>query len=172
MCCATKNELLISHDHMLLLYLRHSIAPSPITTMSGIIHYRTLSSDSQGTSKSPRSTSPPSHTFHQSILPHVPTPALLESVAGGAHYSGVNVEAESVLKRRRASASRSHSDLSHDHRRILDDLTELYCGRPTLEILQRSWSKDAQFEVSYCVFFAYGSHFATPGPIVQMQRLR
>lgn len=81
------------------------------------------------------------------------------------------MEAESGLKRRRTSVNRSNSDLSHDHRRILDDLTELYCGRPTLEILERSWNKDAQFEVSYCIFFACGSDFATPGPIVQMQRL-
>ena len=95
-------------------------------------------------------------------MPRVPIPSLVQSVAGGAHYSGVNVESESVLKRRRGSASRSHSDLSHDHRRILDDLTELYCARPTLEIFERSWNKDAQFEVSYCISFAYGSDFAIP----------
>jgi hypothetical protein len=163
----------LRHDHSGLVISESQLA-SPITTtiMSGIPHHRTLSRDSQGTFKPPRSPSPPSHTFHPSILPRVPIPSLVESVAGGAHYSGVNVETESVLKRRRGSASRSHSDLSHDHRRILDDLTELYCARPTLEILERSWNKDAQFEVSYCVFFAYGSDFSTPGSIVQMQWLR
>jgi len=139
-----------------------------------VVHHRSFSSDSQGSSKPPRSPSPPCHTFHPSILPRMPTPALVESVAGAAHYSGVNVETESVVKRRRSSTSRPHTELNHNHQRILDDLTELYCARPTLEILERSWHKDAQFEVSHCTSFGngFGLYLAISGPTVQMQRLR
>jgi hypothetical protein len=80
----------------------------------------------------------------------VPTPALVESVAGGAHYSGVKVDTESLWRRRRSSANQPHTELRHNHQRVLDDLTELYCARPTLEILESSWNKDAQFEDPLC----------------------
>lgn len=51
----------------------------------------------------PSPTSPasplPTHTYHSSLLPRsIPTVALLDSVVGGAHYSGV----ESVNERRRS----------------------------------------------------------------------
>lgn len=115
--------------------------------MSGIRHHRSVSRDSHPHRKPARSPSPPSQTYHPSILPHsVPTPALVESVAGGAHYAGVKVDSDSILKHRRSSTSQSHTVLKHDHQRILDDLTELYCCRPTLEIFERSWSKNAEFE--------------------------
>ncbi|SJL00207.1 uncharacterized protein ARMOST_03519 [Armillaria ostoyae] len=117
-------------------------------------HHRSLSLESAHSS-SPRSPSPPSQTFHSSILPHsIPTPALLESVAGAAHYSGVKVDPES-LKHRRASMDRRSSanePVKADHQRIMADLKELYCCRPTVEIFERSWNKDAVFEdpLSYC----------------------
>ncbi|KIM48867.1 hypothetical protein M413DRAFT_60519 [Hebeloma cylindrosporum] len=139
--------------------------------MSGSVHHRSLSHDSQGTSKPPRSPSPPCHTFHPSILPRVPTPALVESVAGGAHYSGVNVETESVLKRRRTSASRPHTELNRDHQRVLDDLTELYCARPTLEILERSWNKDAQFEDPLCKCNGFVEYAAQPKLFIKSENI-
>ncbi|KAK0228361.1 hypothetical protein IW262DRAFT_1264011 [Armillaria fumosa] len=117
-------------------------------------HHRSLSLESAHSS-SPRSPSPPSQTFHSSILPHsIPTPALLESVAGAAHYSGVKVDPE-ALKHRRASMDRRSSaneSVKADHQRIMADLKELYCCRPTVEIFERSWNKDAVFEdpLSYC----------------------
>ena len=44
----------------------------------------------------------PTQTYHISILPRsIPTPALLDSAVGGAHYSGV----ESVNERRRSIRS-------------------------------------------------------------------
>ncbi|KAK0483440.1 hypothetical protein IW261DRAFT_1561265 [Armillaria novae-zelandiae] len=111
-------------------------------------HHRSLSLESAHSS-SPRSPSPPSQTFHSSILPHsIPTPALLESVAGAAHYSGVKVDPE-ALKHRRASMDRRSSanePVKADHQRIMADLKELYCCRPTVEIFERSWNKDAVFE--------------------------
>jgi len=49
----------------------------------------------------------PTQTYHLSILPRsIPTPALLDSALGGAHYSGV----ESVNERRRSVRS-SHTHL-------------------------------------------------------------
>jgi hypothetical protein len=117
------------------------------------LRHRSLSRDTQRTSyPPPRSPSPPSQTFHPSII--LPTPALVESVAGGAHYAGVRVDSDAVLKHRRDSSARKHTELGHHHEPILDDLTELYCGRPTLEIFERSWRKDAVFEVSRDITWA------------------
>ena len=95
-----------------------------------------------------RSPSPPSHTYHPTILP-IPTPALVESVAGGAHYSGIRLDHETQLKHRRRSSDAGdlHTELKPSHRRILNDLEELYGCRPTLEIFERSWNKEAEFEV-------------------------
>ena len=74
-------------------------------------------------------------------------PALFESAAGGAHYTGVKIDGASGMRLRRSSSQRQYSDLNHNHQRVLDDLTELYCCRPTLEIFERSWNADAEFEV-------------------------
>jgi len=109
-------------------------------------HHRTLSRDSNIATRQ-RSPSPPSQIHHPSLLP-LPTRALVESAAGGAHYSGVRVDGESLLKRRRSSHDHpsSHLEVKADHQQIIDDLKELYCCRPTLEIFERSWNKDAVFE--------------------------
>ena len=126
---------------------RISASRPPTTTMSVSHHHRSLSRESRSHRQATRSPSPPTQTFHPSILPHlVPTPALVESVAGGAHYAGVRVDADSSVRHRRSSTSQSHTVLKHDHQRILDDLTELYCCRPTLEIFERSWNPEAEFE--------------------------
>ena len=97
-------------------------------------------------SSSPRSPSPPSQTYYPSIL-SMPTPALVESAAGGAHYSGVKVDSEMLLKHRRNSSFKRHTEIEHHHQRVLEGLTELYCCRPTREIFERSWHRDAEFEV-------------------------
>lgn len=103
------------------------------------------------------STSPlPTQTYHSSILPSsIPIPALVDSAAGGAHYAGVKVDGGSAMRHRRSSSQQHHTELNHEHRRVLDDLTELYCCRPTLEIFERSWSNDAEFQVCVCVLFLY-----------------
>lgn len=112
-----------------------------------------MSSSSSSPNHRPRSPSPPSQTFHPSILPRsVPTPALVESVAGGAHYSGIKVEHDPSKHTTHPSMDRRRSsgevDVKADHHRVLADLQELYCCRPTQEIFERSWHKDAVFEVS------------------------
>lgn len=36
--------------------------------------------------------------------------------------------------------------LSPGRRRVLEDCLKLFCSEPSLEILERSWNKDATFE--------------------------
>lgn len=133
--------------------LRHASAkslpyppPFRVIMSESLYHHRRSSSSSSPTS--PRSPSPPSQTYHRSILT-MPTPALVESAAGGAHYSGIKVDSETLLKHRRNSSFKQHTEINHYHKRILEDLTELYCCRPTREIFERSWHKDAEFEVPF-----------------------
>ncbi|KAF8638515.1 hypothetical protein AX16_010498 [Volvariella volvacea WC 439] len=89
----------------------------------------------------------PTQTFHPPLLPF-PTSALVESVAGAAHYSGARVDPDSLLKHRHAGLDSPgrHTELHCEHERILNDLKELYSCRPNLEIFKRSWSHDATFE--------------------------
>lgn len=89
----------------------------------------------------------PSQTFHPPFLPF-PTPVLLESVAGAAHYSGSCVNPDAVMKRRHSDPEQLevHTELKCEHERVLNDLKELYCARPTMEIFHRSWMPDAIFE--------------------------
>jgi len=115
--------------------------------------YRVSSTDSSPRSvsfkRSPsaRSASPPTQTFHSTILPRsVPTPALVESVAGGAHYSGANMEPDQNHRHSSHEHRQSHTEVKTDHQGVLNDLKELYCCRPTREIFDRSWRRDALFE--------------------------
>jgi DNA-directed RNA polymerase subunit N (RpoN/RPB10) len=119
---------------------------SPFILLSLLIMSESHRRCSSSSSSSPRSPSPPSQTYYPSIL-SMPTPALVESAAGGAHYSGVKVDSEMFLKHRRNNSFKRHMEIKHYHQRILDDLTELYCCRPTREIFERSWHRDAEFEV-------------------------
>ena len=115
------------------------MSPQLLTIMSENYHHPSSSFS--------RTPSPPSQTYHPSILSMPSTPALVESAAGGAHYSGAKVDSEMLLKRRRNSSFKQHAEIKHYHQRILEDLTELYCCRPTREIFERSWHRDAEFEV-------------------------
>lgn len=95
--------------------------------------------------------SPPSPTqvYHPSLFPaHIPTPALLESAAaGGAHYSGAKIEHD-IRRIRRGSLRRgsSYVEVTGAHKKVIEDLNELYCCRPTREIFERTWRPDAVFE--------------------------
>jgi hypothetical protein len=69
-------------------------------------------------------------------------------VAGAAHYSGAKVNSGMGHQRRKSfTANERHTDLKEEHARVLKDLKELYCCRPTTEIFERSWTKDAIYEV-------------------------
>ncbi|KAG6853207.1 hypothetical protein C0991_006156 [Blastosporella zonata] len=117
----------------------------------------------QGSSSNPpRSPSPPTLTYHHPTLLPIPTPALVESVAGAAHYSGVKLEQEPPLKHRRSSHDygENHTQLKPSHQRILDDLQELYGCRPTQEIFERTWHPDAVFEDPLSLCRGYSEYAA------------
>jgi len=106
------------------------------------------------------STSPlPTQTYHSPILSSsILIPALVESAAGGAHYAGVKVDGGSAMRHRRSSSQQHY--INHEHRRVLGDLTELYCCRPTLEIFERSWSSEAEFENPFAKCKGYREYAA------------
>ncbi|KIY51102.1 hypothetical protein FISHEDRAFT_37718 [Fistulina hepatica ATCC 64428] len=72
----------------------------------------------------------------------VPTTALIESAAGGAHHWGRG--AHSGFHRKRNSES--HVEVNGDHNRVLGDLKQLYNARPSMDIIQRLFDIDAVFE--------------------------
>jgi len=125
-----------------------------------------LSPPSSPTSHPTSPTNLPTHTYHISILPRsIPTPALLDSAVGGAHYSGV----ESVNERRRSvRSSNTHALNANEigvslgrrrstivaepnpfHLTVVDDLKDMYEGVATKEMLQKRWRKDAEYEDPY-----------------------
>ncbi|KAI6109890.1 hypothetical protein F5141DRAFT_1215345 [Pisolithus sp. B1] len=99
----------------------------------------------QPTSSSPR----PTITYHHSptLLP-VPPPQIAHAAVGGAHYSTMYT---SQHARRRSSsggkprrASQSARDVEDSERqKIVDDLNELFCCRPSIDIFKRTWRHDA-----------------------------
>ncbi|KIM60621.1 hypothetical protein SCLCIDRAFT_82528, partial [Scleroderma citrinum Foug A] len=96
-------------------------------------------------SPSPTITHHHSPTLLSTILP----PQIAHSAVAGAHYSGTT----SSLHHRRISsgdqparAIQSLEDVHASRQRIMNDVTELYCCRPTLEIFERTWRRDSVFE--------------------------
>jgi hypothetical protein len=128
------------------------------------VHSTWTQSTTMNPTKSERSNSPELPT--QTHVPHssFPTPALVDSVAAGAHYSG-GLGPRSVSQtsgsdgvhehtRRRSKHTLEDEAMREsvreplpDHMQVLDDLEELYACRPTVEIFKRSWNKDGIFEV-------------------------
>jgi hypothetical protein len=107
---------------------RHSTSGSSIARRSISRH-----SSSGGTYPPQRPPSPPSQTYHPSHLPRaLPTTALLESLAGASHYSGIRVEPDATKPRQHPERRASHAEVKHDHQRA---------------IFERSWHIDAAFEV-------------------------
>ncbi|KAI0303404.1 hypothetical protein B0F90DRAFT_1626557 [Multifurca ochricompacta] len=111
-------------------------------------HLPPLSSDHHS-HPPPRSPSPTSHLpthiyHHSSLLPRsIPTPALLDSVVAGAHYSGSRHDGIAVNSRRRSTLPTAPNAL---HLAVMDDLKEMYEGNSTKEMLQKRWRRDAVYE--------------------------
>ena len=89
----------------------------------------------------------PTQTYHSSLLPRsIPTPSLLDSVAGGAHYSGVesvNQRRRSLLRspsqvtqhtalvgNRRQSQNATPGTASASHLAVMDDVKEVRWSLP------------------------------------------
>ncbi|CAG7852602.1 SubName: Full=Uncharacterized protein {ECO:0000313/EMBL:CCA75315.1} [Serendipita indica DSM 11827] len=112
---------------------------------------------------SPADVSPaPIQTFHKPKV-HVPGTHLLSGVSGAAHVSSSTPAAPEqnprpdspTAHRRSLSMSNPHIRrqsqdsgliLEGKRKQVLEDVIELFCSRPTLEIFQRSWREDAVFE--------------------------
>ncbi|KXN82524.1 hypothetical protein AN958_02375 [Leucoagaricus sp. SymC.cos] len=126
-------------------------------------HRRSASADTH-VYPPPRSPSPPSIIHHPQILPHaIPTTSLVESMAGAAHYSGAKVDSGMAHQRRKSfTANELHTDLKDQHARVMNDLTELYCCRPTAEIFEKTWRKDATFEDPLTTCKGYDEYAAQP----------
>lgn len=113
------------------------------------------------TMASPPQPPSPSQTFHPSILPlALPTPALVDSVAGAAHYSGASIEPDtstSSTRLRHTSSPptrhASHTELKPGHHQVIADLNELFACKPTIEVFDRRWRQDAVLEVGGRPFY-------------------
>ncbi|PSR88889.1 hypothetical protein PHLCEN_2v5038 [Hermanssonia centrifuga] len=91
-------------------------------------------------------------TNHPSRSITLPSPEFFGSIASGAHYAGAlsptHVEhSTSHLPHKRAPSLGADDPIVHEtYRGVLEDVKELFCARPSLEIFQRRWRKDAVFE--------------------------
>jgi len=117
-----------------------------------------------------RPPSPPTLTRIHSPIVNIPTPSLLRSVAEAAHYSSIR---HSPRKGRRASfgSSTAECSLSPERACIVEDVKELFCLRPSLEIFERSWHPDATFEdpLSKCFgFHEYAPQWFVLPKVVRM----
>ena len=91
----------------------------------------------------------------------LPIPNIVNSAAGGAHYSGAPVsDSEGDVVTSPTSGEPSPliqgDEVIRDS--IMADLKELYCCRPSKEIFERTWRPDAVFEVSSVLLFGSTIH--------------
>ncbi|KAG2146937.1 uncharacterized protein EDB93DRAFT_1284613 [Suillus bovinus] len=90
----------------------------------------------------------PTMVYHRQTL-QIPLPIsdIIYSAAGGAHYSGAPVSEDDdqvVTSPVSGQFSLPMDDTIQD--RIMADLKELYCCRPSKEIFERTWRPDAVYE--------------------------
>ncbi|KAG2349369.1 hypothetical protein BDR05DRAFT_871625 [Suillus weaverae] len=88
----------------------------------------------------------PTMIYHRPTL-QIPLPIsdIIYSAAGGAHYSGAPVsENDDQIVTSPGKPIPPMDDTIRD--RIMADLKELYCCRPSKEIFERTWRLDAVFE--------------------------
>ncbi|KAJ3556594.1 hypothetical protein NM688_g1943 [Phlebia brevispora] len=128
-----------------------------------------LTAAQRPSSPSPRRARAPTMTQHNSRSIVLPTPEILSGVAGGAHYAGAftthdkHVHPAQVEKHKRSLSMNADDPLVEEkYHDVVHDLQELFCGRPTLAILERRWRRDAVLEDpwSKCVGFGeVAAHF-------------
>ncbi|KAG8702766.1 hypothetical protein FRC09_004553 [Ceratobasidium sp. 395] len=106
----------------------------------------TRHSDRTGRRLSTTSSHATAHSWYgaSGVLANLPTPGLLSSLAGAAHYTGnPKFSRQDAL---RASFGDREVILEDQRKQTLDDVLELFCSHPSLEIFERSWHRDAVFE--------------------------
>lgn len=100
------------------------------------------------TSRKSSDSASPTMTHHRQTLQlPLPIPDIFYSAAGGAHYSGAPVSEDDnqvIASPTSGKPSPPIDDMIRD--RIMVDLNELYCCRPSKEIFERTWKPDAVFE--------------------------
>jgi len=72
----------------------------------------------------------------------------MQALAGGAHFTAgsESLEQERELRKVSSHLNASAVKLEGKRRQVVEDVLELFCSRPTAEIFERSWRKDAIFE--------------------------
>ncbi|KAG8906839.1 hypothetical protein FRB99_006014 [Tulasnella sp. 403] len=72
----------------------------------------------------------------------------MHALAGGAHFSAATDHPDQERQLQPISSHLSNSDvkLEGTRKQVVEDVMELFCSRPTLEIFRRSWREDATFE--------------------------
>ena len=100
------------------------------------------------------------HSWHGSsgILANLPTPGMLASLAGAAHYTG-NPQ-YSKQEAARASFGSKQVVLEDQRKQTVEDVLELFCAHPSLEIFDRSWNRDAVFEDPWTKCVGYKEYTA------------
>ncbi|KAI0807259.1 hypothetical protein C8Q74DRAFT_1226773 [Fomes fomentarius] len=92
-------------------------------------------------------------THHHSSSPHpLPTRDLLGSIASGAHYSGSLQHPDDPPLHARRWRARSRDRSTEDpevqayFKGVMDDLGQLYCCKPTFEVIHRRFRDNATIE--------------------------
>ncbi|KAH7889779.1 hypothetical protein F5I97DRAFT_1924298 [Phlebopus sp. FC_14] len=88
-------------------------------------------------------------THHASTIPMPGPPKVAHSAAGGAHYTGASITTAGTRRTELGEASRAPQpgkDGQTSRERIMNDLRELYCCRPTKAIFERTWHPEAMYE--------------------------
>ncbi|KAG8969112.1 hypothetical protein FRC03_004427 [Tulasnella sp. 419] len=116
----------------------------------------------------------PSQTYHpeRRASLHLPSISAFESIAGGAHFSAVTDDPNKLSPRHSRNSSgrgavfEEEVVLTGARKRVFEDVLLLFCCRPTKDIFERSWRKDAIFEDPLCKCHGYEEYapqwFAMP----------
>ncbi|KAB5592568.1 hypothetical protein CTheo_3963 [Ceratobasidium theobromae] len=100
------------------------------------------------------------HSWHGSpgIHANLPTPGLLSSLAGAAHYTGNPRYSQQEAVR--ANFGLKEVVLVGQRKQIVDDVLELFSAHPSLEIFDRSWNRGAVFEDPWTRSVGYNEYAA------------
>ncbi|KAI0078152.1 hypothetical protein K474DRAFT_1641989 [Panus rudis PR-1116 ss-1] len=138
-----------------------SDAPSTTTTTT-----TTTTAPSSSTTPAPpahehqQPPSPRPSTSHRRPSFSFPTPHLVDSIAGGAHYAGGIPVHHSTTGEPHVNGDDPTAEHHIKHRQVLKDLEEVYCGRVTLDILLRRFRREAEFEDPLCICKGFDEYAA------------
>jgi len=133
-----------------------SLSGGPIDSITTMMR-RMSSSGSSHVTHPPGS---PTH-YTMGMGMSIPTSGLITSLPGAAHFSGGTSDIPQHEKFRPTFADgEDRTKLDPVRQQILDDTLKLFCGRPTLEIFERHWDRDAVLEDPLCQCRGYREYTA------------